>query len=152
MKGFQLMFEVRWIIGLLLIGLVGCGGGGDTSGGVEVEDVQSFRSASMLYDKYQKEHRGKTPPDEQAFRAFIESQQEILQRINKTADDLLKSPRTGEPLVFVYGKKPPMGPGGMTYFAYEKTPVDGRRLVIASRGFYEEMDEAQFKKFFPDAS
>jgi hypothetical protein len=100
---------------------------------------------------YQAEHGGRTPPDEQAFRSFIESKTDVLERINKTADDLLTSPRNGMPLVLVYGKRPPKSKG-MTYVGYEESSVDGKRLVIGPRGMYEEMDEAQFKKIFPDAS
>jgi hypothetical protein len=136
---------------LLATALVGCGGS-SSSTGVKVEDYQSFRTALALYGMYQNEHAGKTPPNEEAFRAYVDSKQDVLQRVGKTTDELLTSPRNGEPLVFVYGKKPPMGPGGITYFAYEKVPVDGKRLVIGSRGAFEEMDETQIKQFFPDAS
>jgi len=38
----------------------------------------------------------------------------------------------------------------MEFIAYEKTPVDGKRLVIATRGMFEEMDEARFRTVFPN--
>lgn len=139
---------VRCLLALVMIAVIGCGKKSSTAD-VGIDDYESFRTASTFYGMYQKEHRGQTPPDEQAFREFIESKQEILQKINKTADQLMTSPRNGEPLVFVYGKRPPAGPGGITYVAYEKVPVDGKRLVIGSRGVFEEMDDAQFKRTFP---
>jgi hypothetical protein len=137
------------IVGLLAI--VGCGGTSSSSSSVSEKDYGTLRSASAMFSQYMGQHGGQTPPDEQAFRTFLETKKDVLDKTGKTADQLLTSPRNNEPLVFVYGKKPVMGSAGMMYFAYEKTPVDGKRLVIASRGMYEEMDEAQFRKFFPDA-
>ena len=146
------MVGVRWIsAATLMMGLVGCSGGSSTSSGLGTAEYQRLLSTTTLYGMYQSEHGGKTPPTEQAFREFIESKSDVLQRINKTPDELLTSPRNGMPLVFVYGKRPPRA-NGMTYLGYEKSSVDGKRLVIGPRGVYEEIDEAQFKKIFPDAS
>jgi hypothetical protein len=136
------------LAGLLLA--IGCGGA-SSSTGMDADDYATLRSASGMFSQYMGANNGKTPPDEQAFRAFLETKKDVLDKTGKTVDQLLTSPRSGEPLVYVYGKKPVSGPAGMVYFAYEKTPVDGKRLVVASRGMYEQMDEAQFRKFFPDA-
>ena len=51
--------------------------------------------------------------------------------------------------MWVYGGAIPTGPLG-NYFAYEQTPVNGKRLVIANLGMYEEMDEAKFRATFPN--
>jgi hypothetical protein len=129
---------------------IGCGGASPSTG-MDADDYATLRSASALYSEYMGANNGQTPPDEQAFRAFLETKKDVLEKSGKTVDQLLTSPRSGEPLIYLYGKKPVSGPMGMVYFAYEKTPVDGKRLVIASRGMFEQMDEAQFRKFFPDA-
>jgi hypothetical protein len=128
----------------------GCGGS-SASSGMNEDDYATLRSVSAMFSQYMGANNGKTPPDEQAFRAFLETKKDVLDKTGTTADQLLTSPRSGEPLIFVYGKTPVSGPMGMVYFAYEKSPVDGKRLVIASRGMFEQMDEAQFRKFFPDA-
>jgi hypothetical protein len=61
------------------------------------------------------------------------------------------SPRTGGAFTWVYDGKKPVGPGGMTVFGYEAAPTDGKRLIVGSRGMREEIDEAEFKKLFPNA-
>jgi hypothetical protein len=149
-KGFVLMNWVRLVVlaGLLLA--TGCGGT-PSSTGMSEDDYATLRSASGMFTQYMGANNGQTPPDEQAFRSFLETKKDVLDKTGKTVDQLLTSPRSGEPLVFVYGKKPVSGPAGMVYFAYEKTPMEGKRLVLASRGMFEQMDEAQFRKFFPDA-
>jgi hypothetical protein len=136
------------LAGILLT--VGCGGA-SSSTGMDADDYMTLRSASTMYSEYMGANNGQTPPDEQAFRTFLETKKDVLEKTGKTVDQLLTSPRSGEPLIYVYGKKPVSGPMGMAYFAYEKTPVEGKRLILASRGMVEEMEEAQFRKFFPDA-
>lgn len=138
-----------WFV-LAIVMLVGCGGQ-QSSTGMSQDDYQTLRFASGMYEVYLSEHRGKTPPDEQSYRSFVESKQDVLQKMQRTADQVLSSPRNGEPLVFVYGKKLPKGPEGLAYIAYEKTSVNGKRGVLAARGLFEEIDEALFKKIFPGA-
>jgi hypothetical protein len=104
-----------------------------------------------FYGAYLADHRGRPPKDEQTFREYLTSKQEALQKASLTVDDMFKSPRNGEPFVWVYGKKPPVGSSGVSYFGYEKTSVDGTRLVLGSRGSYERLDDSQFRKAFPDA-
>lgn len=141
-------FVTCWLL-LATALLAGCG---KQSGSTKIShaDYGTLQIASTMFGLYMGENAGKTPPDEQAFRAYLESKQDKLEEQGKTVDELLTSPRNGEPLVFIYGKRPVRGPAGMTFYGYEKTPVEGKRLVLAGRGMYEEMDEAQFRKFFPD--
>lgn len=141
---------VTCLLALSLLVAIGCGSGGASSTGVSKGDYESLRTTSALYEMYMKEHGGKTPPDEQAFRTFVSGKQDILDKVGKTAEAVLSSPRSGEPFVFVVGKKLPVNrQTGMTYVAYEKTPVEGSRLVLAMRGIYELMDEAKFNQVFP---
>jgi hypothetical protein len=150
-KGFALMNLVKWMFTLMLVSLVGCGG--TTGGGsdLSVGDYGNIRSLSAMYDLYTQEHKGKTPANEQEFRAFMQTNQDVLEKTGRTIDEVMTSPRSGEPFVMVYGK-PPIQSKGMSYIGYENSPVDGKRLVIGLRGMYEELDEAEFKKLFPDAS
>lgn len=132
--------------GALVLTIAGCGGGAKGTG---TTDYVTIRAMGDMYGLYQSEHGGAAPKDEQAFREFLASKQEALDRLKLTVDGMFVSPRNGEPLVWAYGKRPPTGPGG-AYFAVEKNPTDGTRMAIGARGMHEEIDETQFKKLFPD--
>lgn len=140
---------VRCLPALMLIVLVGCGG--KTSSGLSQRSYQGIRALSAAYEGYLAQNQGMPPQDEQAFRQYLESRQSDWDAVGISIDDMLCSPRTGEPFMLVCGKKPPTGKTGTTYIAYETSPVDGKRLVIAIRGMFEEMDEARFKLIFPGA-
>jgi hypothetical protein len=142
-------FVSCWLV-LAIAAFVGCGKK-SASANLGHADYGTLQVASNMFTSYMGENGGKTPPDEQAFRAYLETKKEKLEEQGKSIDDLLMSPRNGEPLMFVYGKQPVRGPAGMTFYGYEKTPVEGKRLVLAGRGMFQEMDEAQFRKLFPDA-
>jgi hypothetical protein len=126
----------------------GCGRKALSSG----VDFKKVRAMGDFYSAYVADHRGQPPKDEQAFREYLTSKQEALQKAGLNVDDMFKSPRGDGLLVWIFGKRPPVSSSGITYFAYEKAPVDGKRLVIGSRGGYEHLDEAQFRKAFPNAS
>ena len=73
-----------------------------------------------------------------------------MEQSGLSLDQMFVSPRNGEPLVWVYGKSPPSA-NGMTFIAYEKSSTDGQRFVLATGGMHEVMDDAQFRRLFPDA-
>lgn len=139
----------RVTLAAISLGLAGCGGGGTAN--TTVADYAKIRAMGVVYDAYLNDHAGQPPKDEQEFRDYLSGKQELLDRTSLSVDEMFTSPR-GKPLGWVYGKRPPKGQTGMTYLGYEKEPVDGKRLVIAGRGMYEEMDDAQFQKVFPGAS
>ena len=140
--------RAEWLVLVaLLLVASGCGGSGASLSKIDYGQV---RGMTDLYSKYLGEHRDQPPPDEKAFRDYLATKQDILERFELTIDQFFLSPRSIEPLVWVYGKTPPTGRMG-TYFAYEQIPVEGKRLVIGTLGMYEEMDEAQFRATFPDA-
>jgi hypothetical protein len=102
-----------------------------------------------FYAGYLGAHNNQPPKDEVEFRAYLATQQEALDKAGLSIDEMFLSPRGG-PLAWVYGARPPVGPMGMTYVAYETTPVDGKRLVIAGGGMTKEMDDAEFRQVFPN--
>jgi hypothetical protein len=102
------------------------------------------------YSRYVGEHHNRPPADEQDFRAYLATKQSELERSKLTIDQMFTSPRGNGALVWAYGETIPTGTLG-SYFAYEQTPVNGKRLVIANLGMYEEMDEARFHATFPNA-
>jgi hypothetical protein len=127
---------------------VGCGGTTAQSSG---QDYSSIRAMTGFYEWYLGENKYQPPKDEEQFRTYLQGKQDSLGEFGLTVDEMFVSPR-GEKLAWVYGKKPPTGPGGMTYIAYELSPVDGKRLVLSTRGMHEEMDETRFKTVFPGAN
>jgi hypothetical protein len=56
-----------------------------------------------------------------------------------TLAELFTSERDGQPLVVLYGT-----PKGSDVVVYERTGVDGKRLIGHRIGMVEEVDEAQF--------
>jgi hypothetical protein len=126
----------------------GCGRGAKQA---EV-DYTKVRAMGDFYSSYIAEHRGQPPKDEQAFRGYLATKEEQLNKAGLTVDEMFTSPRGSGPIVWVYGKKPPQSSSGTSYFGYEKSTVDGKRLVIGSRGSYEHLDDTQFRKAFPNAS
>jgi hypothetical protein len=127
-------------------------GCGSKAGQSSAADYTKVRAMGDFYSSYLSDHRGQPPKDEQAFRDYLNTKQDQLKNVGLTVDDMFKSPRGDGPLVWVYGKKPPVGSSGITYVAYERVPVGDKRLVIGTRGMYEQLDEAQFREAFPNAS
>jgi hypothetical protein len=134
----------------MLLALSGCG----SSGGAETSpdgDYSKVRTMIGFYEGYLSDHRGQAPANEQAFRDYLNSKQENLQKAGITVDQMFVSPREGKPLKWAYGKKPPvLKQNNMTCYAYEADPVAGKRLVIGARGMSAEIDESQFQTLFPN--
>ena len=132
----------------LILTLVGCHDGAD----LRNIDYNEFRARSMMYGLYLGAHNQQPPPTEQALRDFLMTKQENLERAGISVEDMFISPRNGETIQWVFGHPLPKSPNGMmTYIGYEQVPVEGRRLVLATRGMYEEVDDTQLKNIFPDA-
>jgi hypothetical protein len=128
----------------------GCGGDGPAATGPV--DHATVRAMAGFYEGYLATHNNAPPKDEQAFREYLNGKQADLEKFNLTVDKMFTSPRGVGPFHWMYGGRPPTGASGMTYIGYETTPVEGKRLVIATRGMYEELAEAEFKKAFPKAT
>ncbi len=113
-----------------------------------------FRLLGRMYGEYLADHNGLAPPDEERFTKFLTSRKDRLATAGiSQVEDLLVSPRDGQPLVVLYGKQSaPEGPGGLPWAAYEQTGLAGRRCVIGARGTVEEMDKEHFAQVFPGRS
>jgi hypothetical protein len=142
------MDRMAWLA--LVVAVAGCSSssGGQTNSGL---DNARVRTMSSLYKGYLSSHKNQSPPDEAAFRAFLGTKQDDLQKSGLTTDDVFISPRDGQPLQWIFGKNPRPSIAGMQYIAYEKTPKDDKRLVVATGGMIELMDEARFRTVFPKA-
>lgn len=130
----------------LALMLAGCGGGG--GGTTTVADYSQIRSMGAMYESFLNAHGGQPPKNEAEFRAFLTEKEGVLGEVGMSIDDMFVSPHGGE-MVWLYDQKLPKGVSGMTYLGYEKEAVDGKRLVIAVRGMYEDLDETAFKGAFP---
>jgi hypothetical protein len=142
-----------WFVGAaLVLVLAGCGGGGggSASAGNAKLDFNKTRTMSMIYRQYLQSHNDQPPADEKAFRAYVATRQADLEHVGLTIDAMFKSPRSDEPLIWVYGKAPVSSGELGQCFAYEKTAADGQRLVIADAGRYGLMDDAKFNSLFPN--
>ena len=140
----------RVLLAIAALTMIGCSGAGE--GETKTSDklnIRHVRAMASNYSLYLADHRSQPPPDEQAFRRYLATKQESLEKSGLTIEEMFVSPRSGGPLVWVYGAVPPSGRLG-AYLAYEQSPVDGKRLVIANLGMFEEVDEAQFRAVFPN--
>ena len=115
-------------------------------------DYRVVRAMSSVYDAYLRENSGQPPKDEHAFREYLQSKEEDLAKDGLSVDKMFTSPRSNDiSIQWAYGKLAPKGPMGMSYCGYEKDPVDGKRLVIGTRGMYEVMDDNKFQATFSKA-
>ena len=89
--------------------------------------------------------RPKTPT---LFREYLQSRSEDLKRYNvETLDQLLVSPRDGQPLIIVTSqRRVPFGAPGMPWAAYEQTGVDGKRIAVQVRGGAHELTAEEIAK------
>jgi hypothetical protein len=133
----------------MLLSFCGCGsrsGSASTDTGTSAAKV---RTLTGFYEGYLGAHKGQAPPNEQAFRDYLNTKQEELQKIGITAGEMFTSPR-GKPMRWIYGRTPPVfRPTNMTCFAYEVEPTDGKRLVLGGRGMTAELSDAEFRGLVP---
>jgi hypothetical protein len=141
--------HVRFGAAALLIGLaatLGCGGVSPTGGGDDFQTRRMLGLVATFYGDFLSE-RGAPPKDEADFRAFLQERSKRLERMSLSADELLTSPRDGQPFVIVYGKRvaPPDSPN-TPWAAYEKEGVDGKRLAAQVRGQIVELTADEIAK------
>jgi hypothetical protein len=126
-----------------LAAVVGCSGGGKATSDT-INKLKRVRTMGDLYVAYLAE-KGGAPANEAAWRAFLDGKQTELQEAGMSVDQMFLSPRDGAaPLSWVYGKTP-KSQLGLTIVAYEQTPVDGRRYVVATNGMTDNVEETRFQ-------
>lgn len=147
-KGFALSAPhstvgIRRVVGLAVVLALGCGGGTDINPGAE----NHIRGLAVCYGQFQGQHKGKGPSSEQEFKQFISTKvsKEMLAAHRVTPDKidpLFISPRDREPYQIRF--KPSTKPTDMVI--WEKTGVEGKRLVVLSTTQTELVDEAKFNE------
>ena len=129
---------------MVVVALVGCGGGG---GAASSDEDAQFRVLTRFYTRVSTE-LGRPPKDEAEFKEKIKAVNPDLSAVGAASvDDLFVSERDGQPVVVVYGE--PLK--GSDVVMYEKTGVDGKRMVGHKIGSVEEVDAARFGELVPSA-
>ena len=140
-----------WLLsGLVVMTPVGCGGGAVSTPTTSMS--AKLQAMASLYSSCVTANKGRPPQDESAFREYLNTKQDVLQPAGLTVDEVFVSPRSSQPLQWVYGKMSRGNHFGMKIVAYEIESDDAKRLVIASNGVYDYVDESQFRQVFPSAS
>jgi hypothetical protein len=132
--------------------LAGCGGG--NPGNLSDRDRETsviLRIVALQYGDYLTSHGGAPPKDQTAFRKYLDARLDDLAAYNvKSSDEILTSPRDGQPLVIVCGKRiaSPDAPES-PWAAYEQTGVDGKRMAVSIRGGSYELTPEEFARQVP---
>jgi hypothetical protein len=135
----------------VLIALAGCSRAATTAEDKSVVDYKLTSVMANLYNGYLGEHSGQPPKDEQPFRQFLQTKEEILTKSGLTVDKMFVSPRNGKPFNWVYGRPLAASTIGITMIGYEAEPSDGQRMILGGRGEYQLVDEAKFHAAYPNA-
>jgi hypothetical protein len=127
---------------LLMLMVAGCNLGG---GPPPPEGQLAIENVAKWYQLYRADHRGKAPPDEDAFVEFI---QERMSARGETVDreQLLTSPRDGQPYVVQYGDAAGKSRNIEKNVAvYEQEGYRGKKLVAFEAAWSREVDDPELQ-------
>lgn len=120
-------------------------------------DTRHLQRLATFYGRYASTNQGKSPANEAVFKKFLEtlSKDELTAQkwdLTNVASNFT-SPRDQEQYVIRYGLKQSLfgPPDQMPVVIYEKTGVNGKRLVAFGMGKVDEVDDAKFRELVPDA-
>ena len=144
------LFALLVLSAACIIPFCGCGGRNASA-----RDDAQLRAAMTLlglqYGTYLSE-KGAPPPDEPTLRKYLQSRLVELSDLGvKSADDLLRLGRDGQPVKLIYGTKVPL-PERPEYVwaAFEQVGVNGKRLACDSRGGVHEISDLEFSQQLAD--
>ena len=134
--------------------IAGCGSGAAAPSDADQQTAIALKLAGIAYGDFLAAHRGAPPKDAAEFRTFLEARLADLQANGvKSADDLLISPRDGQPFVVVTGKRlAPPDQLDAPWALYEAAGVDGKRMIASARGIVVELTPHEFAQQAPGAS
>ena len=128
----------------------GCSGSQEAKSAAR--EQSHIKTLAILYGTYVGSHRGQVPPNEAAFKQYVQAST-AQGRAGVTVADpksLFVSERDSQPYVILYGdaarRAPPGGPAGAAVVIYEQVGVDGMRFVASNMGAVEEVDQERFKQ------
>ncbi|MGB9688728.1 hypothetical protein [Thermogutta sp.] len=116
-------------------------------------EESTIKILGLLYGQYMGQHMGKAPPNEQAFREFVQRQTGFLKQFHiENSEDVFRSARDGEPYAVLYGDLSRTGQLlGAPVIAWEKKGVNGRRYIVNTLGSVKEVTEEEFTKLVPSS-
>jgi len=136
------------VMGCLALAVVGCG-----NKPVEQPPTEAnLKTIYVLFGQYTGQNRGQSPPDEAAFKKFIQGldAEQLKSLTDLDVASLFISPRDNQPYVIHYQAEmgiPGVGaagePGG-GWLAHEATGVAGKKYLLYSTGIMEEVDAQRF--------
>ena len=104
----------------------------------------AIENVAKWYQLYRSAHRGKTPPSEEEFLTFVESDLKSKRNVDLNREEFLTSPRDGQKFVVNYGK-PTSTNQERNVAVYEREGYDGKKLVGFEFGNSQEVDEAELQ-------
>lgn len=122
--------------------LTGCGKGSHDPPSVEA--LMAIENVGKWYQLYRADHGGKQPADESAFLDYVNRKLAERGAEAVDSDELLTSPRDGEPYVVRYGKVSSRDQA-RNLVAYEKTGGNGTRLIVSELAISREVDDAELQ-------
>jgi hypothetical protein len=134
-----------WLFFTLVI-IAGCGG----SDALKSPAAARMKGLATMYLDYAAA-RGSGPPNEQAFKKHLRTVEGFVLQMNgvdpKAIDSTFISQRDNEPFVILYGVGINQISGtSAPLIAYEKTGVNGKRLVAFANTKLDHVDEARLKE------
>ena len=119
--------------------LAGCGTG---SGAASVDARATkgvLRVLGTEYAEFVLLNGGRPPKEREEFASYLESRKESIRGL-ESVEQLFNSPRDSQPLVIFYGDSYPKAVStGFPSIARESTGVNGKVLVVDTRGGVREM-------------
>jgi hypothetical protein len=136
------------------LSVAGCGAGGvSDQSAANQQTAIALQLAGTMYGEFLARNRGVAPQDAAVVRKYVESRLSDLQANGvKSADDILISPRDGQPFVWATGRiLAPPDPLDSPWAVYEAKGVDGRRMIASARGVVVELSQEEFAQRVPGA-
>jgi hypothetical protein len=133
-------------LALCALFVVGCTSGDNRLSGSNDRQTRLVMNVlSVFYGEYLDSHQGMPPKDIESFRLYLESQSQELERYNvNDLDQIMTSPRDGQPLVIICGKRiAPADSPGSPWAAYEQVGVNNKKLMVRVRGGAHEFSAAE---------
>jgi hypothetical protein len=131
---------------MLFVGTLFCVGAlpGCSSGKVEVQaplddSQKNLVAIGRAYDRYLSESK-KPPTNAEQLKSYLKQ--------DGNPDELLRSPRDGEPYVICWGvdlNSPPSWAKSIPVIAYEKRGKDGKRWVLTTMRVAQPLSEEEFQ-------
>ncbi|MCS6897041.1 MAG: hypothetical protein NZM29_03630 [Nitrospira sp.] len=120
----------------------------------QTKEERNLQALAVFFGRYVHQHKGVGPPNEAAFKKFIQSlprmELESFQIDPDNIDEIFISPRDRQPYGIAWNLKGVMpGPEGAPIVIWEQTGVNGKRMVADAVGKIEEIDDATFQRRKP---